>query len=200
MKNYPISEFLSGYANGKGFDSPEFWLEEHVVSQLSNKITTIVDFGCAHGRNFLPFFQEKYKYVGFDIHDSSNISWVHNINVEYNTCSIIDFLSNYKDYDIDWKNSLVMCHGTLMYLDNSVQQNIFIDLLKGLGCENFVFHEYGSDILIKNKNLSEHARDGKLGYLDLNENNKKMFQPPFGTISRFRDFENDMCAFINLNK
>jgi hypothetical protein len=200
MKNYPISDFLSGYAQGKGFDSPEAWLEEYVVTQLSNKITTIVDFGCAHGRNFLPFPKEKYEYVGFDIHDFINISWVYDINVKYNTCSMLDFLNDHKDYNVDWKNSLVICHGTLMYLDNSSQQNTFIDILKDLGCENFVFHEYGSDILIKNGNLSEHARDGKLGYLDLNKNNKKMFQPPYGTISRFRDFENDMCAFINLNK
>lgn len=57
-----------------------------------------------------------------------------------------------------------------------------------------------SDILIKNGNLSDYARAGKLGYLDLNENNIKMFKPPYGSITRFRDFKNDHCAFISLSK
>lgn len=195
MKKYNIPEFFLGYANGKNFNSSEFWLKEHVVSQLLNKITTIVDFGCAHGRNFLPFPKEKYTYIGFDIHDPSNITWVDNIHVDYSACSLADFLNDYNEYNVDWKNSLVMCHGTLMYLDSSDQQNNFIDLLKLLGCKNFVFHEYGSSTVIKNGNLSHHARDGKLGWLDLNKNNKEMFD-----IRRFRDFENDMCAFISLEK
>jgi len=198
QKEYLVDDFFKGYSYGKGHNPCEFWLEEHVVNKLPHNITTIVDFGCSHGRNFLPFPKEKYKYVGFDIHNFSNIAWVNNIYVEYNACSLTDFLNDYAEYDVDWKNSLVMCHGTLMYLDNSNQQNDFVDLLKTLGCENFTFHEYGSDILIKNGNLSEHARNGKMGYLDLNENNRKIFEPPFGNTLRFRDFENDLCAFISI--
>jgi len=197
-KEYKVYFFYKGYANGKGHDSPEFWLKEHVVDKLPSNITTIIDFGCAHGRNFLIFDKEKYKYVGFDIHDYNDISWVENISVDYYQYSIEDFFNDYKIFNIDWRNSLVMCHGTLMCLENSNQQNDFINLLKSLGCKNFTFHEYGSDTLIKNGNLSKHTRNEKLGWLDLNEENKKMFEHPLGNIYKFRDFENDLSAFISL--
>jgi hypothetical protein len=199
-KQYEMYSFYEGYSNGKGHDSSEPWLEEYVVNKLSNNITTIIDFGCAHGRNFLAFPKEKYKYIGFDMHDYNNISWVKNIDVDYYQCNIEDFFEDYKDFNIDWKNSLIISQGTLMCLDNSKQQNDFINLLKSLGCKNFVFHEYGSDTLIRNGNLSEPARNNKLGYLDLNDENKKMFESPLGDIFRFRDFENDLCAFISLNE
>jgi len=194
-KQYYISDFFKGYSVGKGH-APEFWLEEHVVDKLSSNITTIVDFGCANGRNFIPFPKEKYKYVGFDIFNPLDIKWMNNIDVDYYACSLNDFFTEYHNYDIDWKNSLFMSHVTLMYLNDSIEQNNFLNLMKSLGCENFALHEYGSDKVLAD--LSNHARDNKLGYLSLNEINKKMFEPPFGDIFRFRDFNNDMCAFIHL--
>lgn len=197
-KKYEINDFLAGYAKGKGHN-PEDWIKDYVVNKMSSNITTIIDFGCANGRNFIPFPKEKYKYIGFDIHDYDDIIWMNNIEVEYYTCSLEDFFIDYSKYNLDWENSLIMIHLTLMYLDTANQQNKFIDLLKSLGCKNFVFHEYGNSKKVLS-DLSEHARNKKLGYLDLNETNKKMFEPPFGNIFKFRDFNNDMCAFIHLIK
>ena len=197
MKKYTVADFLKGYSKGKGHP-PEFWLTEYVVDKLPNNIKYIVDFGSANGRNFIPFSSDKYKYIGFDIHDEQEISWMDDIDVEYHECSLEDFMMNYDGFNIDWKNSLVMSHVSLMYLNDSKEQNDFINLLKSLGCKNFVFHEYGSQKVLAD--LSEHARNNKLGYLDLDENNKKMFESPLGNIFRFRNFDNDMCAFISLNK
>ena len=197
MKKYTVADFLKGYSKGKGHP-PEFWLTEYVVNKLPNHIKYIIDFGSANGRNFIPFPSDKYKYVGFDIHDKQEISWMNDIDVEYHECSLEDFIKNYDGFSIDWKNSLVMSHISLMYLDDAYQQNHFISLLKSLGCKNFVFHEYETNELILNGELSEHARNGKLGWFDINEENLKMFQPPNGNKYYFRDFENKMCAFINL--
>lgn len=192
---YYVADFFKGYSKGKGHP-PEFWLKEYVVDKLPDNITTIIDFGCANGRNFIPF-PNKYKYIGFDIFDFNDIVWMNDINVEYYRYSLENFYTNSSNFNIDWGNSLIMTHVTLMYLNNSEEQNNFINLLKSLGCKNFVLHEYGSQKVLAD--LSEHARNNKLGYLDLNENNRKMFESPLGNMFRFRDFNNDMCAFISLS-
>jgi hypothetical protein len=188
--NYIIPEFLGGYAKGKGHGI-ETWLTEHVVEKLNNSISTVVDFGCANGRNFIPFQSKGYRCVGFDLHDIANIEWMSKDPDTYYRYSIEDFMKEYISFDIDWKSSLVMTHGTLMYLSTTKEQNDFLNLLKALGCNNFVFHEYGSEKVLVN--LTSYARAGKLGWLDLTPENRELFE-----IKRFRDFENDMCAFIKL--
>ena len=194
MKNkYKIVDFFKGYAGG-GHTSPEVWLETHVIPNISSNVEFVVDFGCANGRNFIPF--KDYKCIGFDMYQPEEINYSYNF--EYHVSSIEDF-SNYTN-SIKWEKSLVMSHGTLMYCTNSKVQNNFIKALREKGCKNFVFHEYTSDKLIKNGNLSERARNGGLGYLDLNYNNSQLFHPPLGNKINFRDIENDMHALISLEK
>lgn len=191
---YNISNFLSKYSN---YDvDPEQWINEYVVDKLPDHITTIIDFGCGNGRNFLPFSNTSCIFIGFDLHEPNNISWKNNVNVIYYQYSFEDFYINAEKFNIDWEHSLFMTHGSLMYLNTQEEQNNFIDKIKDLGCKNFVLHEYGSEKVLNN--LSDHARDGKLGWLNLNETNKKLFNPPYGNVYRFRDFENDFCAHISL--
>ncbi len=114
--------------------------------------------------------------------------------------SIEDFIFSKNFYPIKWEDSLVMSHGTLMYCVNSKIQNNFIKVLRDKGCQNFVFHEYTSNILIENGNLSERARNGGLGFLDLDLDNMQLFTPPKGKKINFRDGENDMNALIHLQK
>ena len=60
MENkYKIADFFKGYASG-GHPSPEFWLETHVFPYIPKNIKTIVDFGCANGRNLSIL---KYKII-----------------------------------------------------------------------------------------------------------------------------------------
>jgi len=122
------------------------------------------------------------------------------LDFQYYVSSIKDFIKNIDSYPVEWENSLVMSHGTLMYCYNSGVQNKFLKILQNKGCKNFVFHEYTSDKLIKNGNLSEHARNNGLGWLKLNRLNLKLFKPPLGQKINFRDKENDMNALIHLQK
>lgn len=196
MENkYEIADFFKGYAAG-GHPYPEPWLETYVLPHIPQNIKTIIDFGCANGRNFQPF--KDYKCVGFDMYQPEEINY--SCDFKYYVSSIEDFIKTPNLYSIQWENSLVMSHGTLMYCINSQIQNSFIEDLKNKGCKNFVFHEYTSNKLTKNGNLSERARNGGLGWLDLNSENSKLFQSPLGKKINFRDEENDMNALIHLQK
>lgn len=196
MENkYKIADFFKGYASG-GHPSPEFWLETHVFPYIPKNIKTIVDFGCANGRNFQPFID--YECIGFDMYQPEEINYANSF--KYYVSSIEDFISSKNFYPIKWEDSLVMSHGTLMYCVNSKMQNNFIKVLRDKGCQNFVFHEYTSNILIENGNLSERARNGGLGFLDLDLDNMQLFTPPKGKKINFRDGENDMNALIHLQK
>ncbi len=193
-KNIP--QFFTNYIT-KGPTKPETWLKTTVSDNISNKIETIIDFGCGTGRNFLPFI-DNYKCIGFDIHPPDSVQNNSCCNFTYYQSSIEDFkLISLK---IDWSKCLIMTHGTLMYCKKSSIQNEFIKLLRDRGCENFIFHEYASDLLIKNGNLSENARQGGVGYLNLNDDNLELFNPPLGKKINFRDDFNDLQAHICLKK
>tara|TARA_R110001592_G_scaffold161118_3_gene393614 strand:- start:729 stop:1319 length:591 start_codon:yes stop_codon:yes gene_type:complete len=193
--NYKIADFFKGYAAG-GHPSSEPWLETHVLPYISQNVKTIIDFGCANGRNFLPF--KNYECVGFDLYSPEEIKY--SCDFKYYVSSIEDFIHSPDQYPIQWKSSLVMSHGTLMYCLDSKTQNKFLTILRNKGCKNFVLHEYTSDKLIKNGNLSERARNNGLGWLDLNYLNNKLFGSPLGVKINFRDKENDMNALIHLQK
>lgn len=193
--NYEIADFFTGYAAG-GHSLPEPWLETHVLPYIPSNVKFVVDFGCANGRNFQPF--KDYKCIGFDMYQPNEINYSQDF--QYYVSSIEDFTNNPDLYPIEWENSLVMSHGTLMYCLNTRAQNKFLKILKNKGCKNFVFHEYTSDRLLKNGNLSERARNNGLGWLKLNKLNLKLFKPPLGKKINFRDEENDMNALIHLQK
>tara|TARA_Y100000361_G_scaffold109482_1_gene99416 strand:+ start:9139 stop:9735 length:597 start_codon:yes stop_codon:yes gene_type:complete len=196
-KNYQVSDFFKGYAGGC-FVSPEGWIQEDIIPKLNKNIKYVIDFGCANGRNFSPFFDNGYECIGLDIHPESTINY--SCNFKYYTYSIEDFVKNPNEIDVNWKKSLVMSHGTLMYCTNSKIQNEFIKILRNKGCKNFVFHEYTSSKILKNGNLTERTRNNGLGWLDLNNKNLKLFKPPLGDKINYRDIENDMHALIYLQK
>ena len=192
MENkYTVPPFWTKYASSNKHKTPEPWLETYIIDKLPFNITTIIDFGCGNGRNFIPFIK-KYRCIGFDIHPQ-----IESVcgNFEYHTFSIKDFIHNIQNFDnIDWNNSLVMTHGTLMYLDNYFDQNLFINVLKNHGCKNFIFHEYTEDLISKN------AKQGKIGFLYLDEKNSKMFSSPLGEKKNFRDIHVKLYAHICLEK
>ena len=192
---YEIADFYKGYAAG-AFYEPEEWLETHILPFIPSNVKTIVDFGCANGRNFLPF--KDYECIGFDMFQPEDVKY--SCDFTYYISSIEDFMKIPNSYPIQWESSLAMSHGSLMCLLDSKTQNKFIKILRDKGCKNFVLHEYASDKLIKNGNLSERARNGKLGFLDLNKMNLKLFQPPLGQKINFRDEENDFQAHICFEK
>tara|TARA_R110001599_G_scaffold33594_2_gene108446 strand:+ start:693 stop:1334 length:642 start_codon:yes stop_codon:yes gene_type:complete len=206
MENkYEIADFFKGYAAGahsskksRWLASPESWLETHVLPYIHLNIKTIVDFGCANGRNFQPF--KDYECIGFDMFQPEEINY--SCDFKYYVSSIEDFIKNPDLYPIQWESSLVMSHGTLMYCLNSTLQNQFLEILRDKGCKNFVLHEYASDKLIKNGNLSERARNNGLGFLELNKLNLELFKPPLGEKIILRmnkeDIKNDFQAHICL--
>ena len=193
---YTVSSFLKRYSNNL-IAEPEPWIQENVAKKLKSHITTVIDFGCANGRNFIPFKDNSLDFIGFDIHPADSLIKI--TDFIYNECSIQDFTQNPKNFPINWSDSLVMSHGSLMYIPDSSSQNNLIYTLKKEGCKNFVFHEYTRSGL-----LSTNAKGSGLGYLDLNKENLKLFTPPHGQISNFRggtaEANIDISAFISLEK
>ena len=55
---------------------------------------------------------------------------MNDIDVEYHECSLEDFIKNYDGFSIDWKNSLVMSHVSLMYLDRRLKKVVFPEPFK----------------------------------------------------------------------
>lgn len=193
MKHYSINKypdymhgaaginFTSYYTPHSGNQIPETVLE-YIKTIIGDSITTVINFGCASGRDFIPF-QHDYTCIGFDIAPIENITWVCKTdNLTYYECSIEDFLLNLDIFDFDWSKSLVYTQGTLMYVSHEIQ-NRFIELLLKKGCINIVLQEY------------EPGNSGHHPFLNLNEHNLKIF------IKRmFRDtYEENPTAHIYTN-
>ena len=75
INNYTYTPFFNHY-----FDSSRDWLYkyespllDYVKEQLPSNINTIINFGCASGRDFIPF-QDDYNCIGFDLASPSTFS------------------------------------------------------------------------------------------------------------------------------
>lgn len=102
-------------------------------------ITSIINFGCANGRDFIPF-QNDYHLIGFDLVPGDYIEWVcDTTNLMYYQCSMEDYLEDNIDVE-DLSTSLVYTNASLFYLKN--KQESFISYLLDKGCKNMVFQEY----------------------------------------------------------
>lgn len=194
MKNYSITKypdyqygaaginFTSYFSPHSGNQTPEKVLEV-IKPTLPSNIKTVINFGCASGRDFIPF-QDNYTCIGFDITPVEDITWVCGTdNLTYYECSIEDFLSNIDTFKFDFPNSLVYTQGTLMYASHE-DQNIFVETLIKKGCNSIILQEY------------EPGNSGHHPYLNLNEKNLKFF-----TKRIFRDsYEGNPTAHLYLQK
>lgn len=143
VRDYQYNEFFNHYfsydsKNITG-DTPEDILL-HIKNHLPSYVNTIINFGSANGRDFIPF-QDNFNCVGFDLANPNIIEWVCKTdNLTYHQCSIEDYLET-DHTQTDLSNCLVYTQGTLMYLTPE-KQNEFINHLLNKGCKNIVFHEY----------------------------------------------------------
>ena len=204
-RDYEVPGFFDNYVRNHGSrkNRPEKWLKEYVADKISDNVTTIVDFGCAVGRNFAPFntgnTHNSYKFIGFDIHPEEKIQEQRLIDFVYYKYSLEDFLENINNFDIKWEECLVFSHGTLMYFKEKTGANTFINELRNKGCKNFVFNEYAS--IKAQHELSAKALNGGLGYIDLNKENLELFTPPLGEkINMGEEPFYDFMAHIHLEK
>ena len=202
---YNPPEFFTNYvkdsrSSGRRNPHPDPWLKEHVVDNLPDYVTTVVEFGCALGRNLTPFANSGYKCIGFDLFEPADIQREACCDFLYAACSLEDFLKNPNHpvfAQIEWEKCLVMTHGTLMYFKEKTGVNNFIKDLKTKGCRNFSFYEYSS--IAAQHGLSERALNGGLGYIDLDKENLKLFTPPLGKkISMGEEPQYELMAHIHL--
>tara|TARA_R110000796_G_scaffold146087_1_gene262775 strand:- start:2203 stop:2760 length:558 start_codon:yes stop_codon:yes gene_type:complete len=117
---------------------------EHITYEIKplipDYITTIINFGCANGRDFIPF-QDKYNLVGFDLVKGDYIEWVcDTTNLIYYQCSMEDFMEPHNIDVEDLSTSLVYTNVSLFYLED--KQEEFITYLLNKKCQNMVFQEY----------------------------------------------------------
>ena len=116
---------------------------DYIVKYIPSYVDSVYQFGCASGRDFLPF-EGRMKLYGFDIFPSDKIRWIKNFDgLTYHPCCIEDFKS-FVDEHLEFKDmskSLVYTQGTLMYV-KAQQQNDFFQFCRYLGCKNFIFNEY----------------------------------------------------------
>ena len=153
INNYQYDNFFDHYFSSKEewLHNPEQPLLDYVLNHLPEYVDTIINFGCANGRDFIPF-QDRYNCIGFDLASPSIIKWVCKIdNLTYYQCSIEDYLDNFNHTDEDLSNCLIYTQGTLMYLSHE-NQNRLIKHLLNHNCKNIVFHEYPPECVFEQGN------------------------------------------------
>ena len=146
VNTYSYPSFFNHYYN-----SDEEWLNryeapllDYVKSTIPSYVDSVLNFGCANGRDFLPF-QDSYNCFGFDLANIEHIKWTcKQDNLHYFQCSIEDYLDSVDHSETNLSTSLVYTQGTLMYLTPE-NQNRFIEHLLEKGCKNIVLHEYPPD-------------------------------------------------------
>ena len=128
------------YRGGRFTQTAEF--VEFCKPLLPKYIDTILEFGCANGRN-LQIFNKEYNLQGYDIVKKSDIEFVMDFsNFKYKKSTIEEWI---KVYNKDLSKTFVMCSGTLMYI-SSDSQNKLIEKLFKLNCKNMAFQEYYPDL------------------------------------------------------
>jgi hypothetical protein len=185
INSYTYDSFFNHYFsdNKDWLHKPEQPLLDYVKSYLPDYITTVINFGCASGRDFIPF-QDEYNCIGFDLASPSIINWVCKTdNVLYYQCSIEDYLNLFDHSETDLSECLVYTQGSLMYLSKE-NQNKFIQHLLDHKCKNIVFHEYPPDYvgphtffnpdsdylnLFERKHFRERIEGEPTGFLYLNK-------------------------------
>jgi len=114
---------------------------EETFKHVPKNIDTVVDLGCAAGRN-LYFYshQDQIKnLIGIDISDE--IDFYPMDNFTYIKSLISDWRPRFT-----LENTLIISHGCLMYYDFKAQIEMINNWIE-LGCENFIFQEYDKKTL-----------------------------------------------------
>jgi hypothetical protein len=155
INSYDYNSFFNHYYSGneEWLFKPEQPLLDYVRSQIPSHINTIINFGCASGRDFIPF-QHDFNCIGFDLSHPDDIKWVCNTdNLIYYQCSIEDYLTTFNHNNSNLESCLVYTQGSLMYLSKEYQ-NKFIQHLLDSNCKNIVFHEYPPEYIGPHTNFS----------------------------------------------
>jgi hypothetical protein len=143
INNYNYDSFFDHYFNNdeewmNKYESP---LLDYVLEQLPEYINTVINFGCANGRDFIPF-QDKFTCVGFDLASPNTIKWACKTdNLTYYQCSIEDYIYNFNHDNIDLSSTLIYTQGSLMYVSHENQTKL-IEHFLNKKCKNIVIHEY----------------------------------------------------------
>ena len=146
---------------------------DYLTKYIPRYIDSILQFGCASGRDFIPF-NEKYKLFGCDLAPKEKIEWVQKFqNLEYYECRIenfeklIEISENFKNLS----KFFIYTQGTMMYVEPNNQEKFFNLCLKHK-CKNFIFHEINKKNFTDNDNPSL-GYDGK--YFSLNDSHPEFF-------------------------
>lgn len=175
MISYKIADYPNHLYGPDGisfmhyFEGSRDWLKvpepllHYVKEKLPSYVKIVVNLGCASGRDFIPF-QNSHLCVGFDITPVEKIKWVCDTNnLVYFQCSIQDFVHNIDIFECNWNEVLLYSCVSMIYASHE-DQNRLIESVISKGCKNIVLQEY------------EPGNSGHVGYLNLNENNIKLFE------------------------
>jgi hypothetical protein len=114
-----------------------------LAPQFPAYVDSVIDFGCAAGRNLEPF-EGKYALYGVDIVPEAQIEFRPR-GVQYLQSLLQEFPAKFsKRLD----RFVCIAHGVVMYLAPEEQKRFFDELVR-MGCKNFVFQEYDENTLNK---------------------------------------------------
>jgi len=137
MENSWFKHYYRHHPNNPVGNIPEP-ITYKIKPYIPDYVTTIVNFGCANGRDFIPF-QENYDLIGLDLVPGDFMEWVcDTTNLTYYQCSMEDYLNTPIIEDLS--THLIYTNVSLFYLKD--KQESFISYLLSKGCKNMVFQEY----------------------------------------------------------
>lgn len=133
-----FAPYYKGVSESMDMTKPEACL---TALSIPSHVDTILDIGCASGRNFIPF-DGTLRLWGVDIAPASQIHWVRPFkNLTYEQMTLEAFTERLEKEPIDMTHTLVFTAGTMAYC-SKVWQTRFYEACKKNGCTNFIFHEY----------------------------------------------------------
>jgi hypothetical protein len=120
----------------KGYDvGPERCFLE-LLPSIPDHVKNVIDFGCAAGRNLVPF-DGRYRLYGVDIIEEKKMEW----RIPFKDLTYIQ--SRLEDFEFAGPMNDFLCisHGALMYTTPAHQRRLLAHLVDR-GCRNFIMQEY----------------------------------------------------------
>jgi hypothetical protein len=104
-------------------------------------IDTIVDIGCAAGRNLIPYDGE-YKLIGIDLPDRQRLKFLRDFkDFRYIKASVQKLTRMLERGELDLRNAVVHTHSVLVYVPERWQKRFYNACIRA-GCRNFHLEEY----------------------------------------------------------